>query len=224
MADDTGDPPFSDLITTTEALRTLYRDASELVERKKIDHLDGGCRRVIAVSPLVLVGTSDADGRCDVSPRGGPPGFVQVLDDHRLAIPDLNGNNLLDSITNVIDNPHVGLLFVQPGRDETLRVEGRAWLTTQADVLDGFTSELKRPKAAIGVAVERAFVHCAKSFRRGQVWDPTTWTPDAAPSVGEMLTEAMNLDIDPQLIDDDLEEGYAAALAAEKTGGPDLPD
>jgi PPOX class probable FMN-dependent enzyme len=223
MADDTERPPFSDLVTTTDALRSLYRDASEVVQRKKIDHLDDGCRRVIAVSPLVLVGTAAADGRCDVSPRGGPPGFVQVLDEHRLAIPDLSGNNLLDSITNVLENPHIGLLFVQPGRDETLRVEGRAWLTTQADVLDGFTAELKRPKAAIGVAVERAFVHCAKSFRRGQVWDPATWTPDAAPSAAELLTAAFDLDIDPQIIADDLEQGYAASLAAEKAGGPDLP-
>ena len=96
---------------------------------------------------------------------------MQVIDDHRLAIPDLSGNNLIDTITNIVANPHVGLLFVLPGRDETLRVNGRAWLTTDDAVLDGFTAELKRPKAAIGVEVTTAFVHCAKSFRRGQVWD-----------------------------------------------------
>ena len=166
------DAPFEQVITTEEALRELYRQPHDLVRRKKIGRLDDGCRAVIAIAPLVLVGTSGPDGRCEVSPRGGPAGFVQVLDEHRLAIPDLGGNNLLDSMTNIIANPHVGLLFVLPGREETLRVNGRAWLTTDDAVLDGFTAELRRPKSAIGVEVTDAFVHCAKSFRRGQVWDP----------------------------------------------------
>ena len=165
------DAPFDNVITTIDAVRELYRHPSDLVRRKKIGVLDEGCRAVIAATPLVLVGTSAPDGTCEVSPRGGPAGFVQVIDDHRLAIPDLSGNNLIDTITNIVANPHVGLLFVLPGRDETLRVNGRAWLTTDDAVLDGFTAELKRPKAAIGVEVTTAFVHCAKSFRRGQVWD-----------------------------------------------------
>ena len=174
--------PFENVISSLEAVRELYRHPSDLVRRKKIAVLDEGCRAVIEAAPLVLVGTSAPDGGCEVSPRGGPPGFVQVIDDHRLAIPDLSGNNLIDTITNIVPNPHVGLLFVLPGRDETLRVNGRAWLTTDDAVLDGFTAELKRPKAAIGVEVVDAFVHCAKSFRRGQVWDPTCWMPDVAPS------------------------------------------
>ena len=145
----------------------------------------------------MLVGTAGTDGGCEVSPRGGPPGFVQVLDEQRLAIPDLSGNNLLDSISNVVRNPYVGLLFVLPGRDETLRVNGRAWLTTDDAVLDGFTAELKRPKAAIGVEVVDAFVHCAKSFRRGQVWDPATWAPEAAPSAAELLTCHIELEATP---------------------------
>ena len=165
------DAPFDNVITTIDAVRELYRHPSDLVRRKKIGVLDEGCRAVIAATPLVLVGTSAPDGTCEVSPRGGPAGFVQVIDDHRLAIPDLSGNNLIDTITNIVANPHVGLLFVLPGRDETLRINGRAWLTTDDAVLDGFTAELKRPKAAIGVEVTTAFVHCAKSFRRGQVWD-----------------------------------------------------
>ena len=157
------------------------------MQRKKIARLDDGCRAVIESAPLVLVATSRPDGGCEVSPRGGPPGFVQVLDEQRLAIPDLSGNNLVDSISNIVLNPHVGLLFVLPGRDETLRVNGRAWLTTDDAVLDGFTAELRRPKAAIGVEVVDAFVHCAKSFRRGQVWDPASWAPDVAPSAAELL-------------------------------------
>ena len=208
--------PFEHVIATEEELRGLYRQPHEVVRRKKIARLDDGCRAVIAAAPLVLVGTSAPDGSCDVSPRGGPPGFVQVIDEHRLAIPDLSGNNLLDSITNIVTNPHVGLLFVLPGRDETLRVNGRAWLVTDDDVLDGFTSELKRPKAAIGVAVVDAYVHCAKSFRRGHVWDPATWAPDAAPSAAEMLTCHIELEATPAQLAADLEAGYARDLAAER--------
>ena len=142
-----------------------------------------------------------------MSPRGGPPGFVQVLDAQRLAIPDLSGNNLVDSITNIVRNPHVGLLFVLPGRDETLRVNGRAWLTTDDAVLDGFTAELRRPKAAIGVEVVDTFVHCAKSFRRGQVWDPASWAPDVAPSAAELLTCHIELDATPEQLAANLETG-----------------
>ena len=210
------DAPFDHVITTLEEVRQLYRHPHDLVRRKKIGRLDDGCRAVIAQAPLVLVGTSGPDGGCEVSPRGGPPGFVQVLDEQRLAIPDLSGNNLLDSISNVVANPHVGLLFVLPGRDETLRVNGRAWLTTDDAVLAGFTAELKRPKAAIGVEVVDAFVHCAKSFRRGHVWDPATWAPEAAPSAAELLTCHIELEATPDQVAANLEQGYAHDLAAER--------
>jgi PPOX class probable FMN-dependent enzyme len=203
-------------VTTLEGVRELYRHPGELVLRKKIDHLDAGCRAVIEAAPFVLLATSAPDGTCEVSPRGGPPGFVQALDEHRLAIPDLAGNNLLDSITNIVDNPHVGLLFVLPGRDETLRVNGRAWLVTDDDVLDGFTAELRRPKAAIGVEVVEAFVHCAKSFRRGRVWDPESWAPDAAPSAAELLTCHIELEAPPEELAANLEVAYARDLTAER--------
>jgi uncharacterized protein len=208
--------PFEHVITTLDGVRELYRHPRDLVRRKKIDQLDEGCRAVIASAPLVLVATSRPDGGCEVSPRGGPPGFVQVLDEHRIALPDLSGNNLLDSISNIVLNPHVGLLFVLPGRDETLRVNGRAWLVTDDDVLDGFTAELKRPKAAIGIEVVDAFVHCAKSFRRGQVWEPSSWLPDAAPSAAELLTCHIELKVTPDQLAADLEAGYAHDLAAER--------
>jgi uncharacterized protein len=208
--------PFDHVITSLEALRELYREPSDLVRRKKIGRLDDGCRAVIESAPLVLVATSRPDGGCEVSPRGGPAGFVQVLDEQRLAIPDLSGNNLVDSISNIVLNPHVGLLFVLPGRDETLRVNGRAWLTTDDDVLDGFTAELRRPKAAIGVEVVDAFVHCAKSFRRGQVWDPAAWAPDVAPSAAELLTCHIELDLTADQLAANLEKGYARDLAAER--------
>jgi len=212
--------PFEHVIDSLEALRELYREPSELVRRKKIARLDDGCRAVIEAAPLVLVATSRPDGGCEVSPRGGPSGFVQVLDEQRLAIPDLSGNNLVDSISNIVLNPHVGLLFVLPGRDETLRVNGRAWLTTDDLVLDGFSAELRRPKAAIGVEVVDAFVHCAKSFRRGQVWDPASWAPDVAPSAAELLTCHIELDATPEQLAANLEKGYARDLAAERADAP----
>jgi PPOX class probable FMN-dependent enzyme len=208
--------PFEHVISTLDEVRELYRHPHELVQRKKIDHLDDGCRSVIENAPLVLLATSRPDGGCEVSPRGGPRGFVQVLDEHRLAIPDLSGNNLLDSISNIVLNPHVGLLFVLPGRDETLRVNGRAWLVTDDTVLDGFTAELKRPKAAIGIEVVDAFVHCAKSFRRGKVWEPASWAPDTAHSAAEMLTCHIELEATPEQLAADLEAGYARDLAAER--------
>jgi uncharacterized protein len=214
--DTTSAAPFDRIVTSVEHVRELYRHPSSLVRRKKIDHLDAGCRAVVEAAPFVLLATSGPDGSCEVSPRGGPPGVVQVLDERRLAIPDLSGNNLLDTITNIVHNPHVGLLFVLPGRDETLRVNGRAWLTTDDAVLDGFTAELTRPKAAIGVLVEHAFVHCAKSFRRGLVWDPASWMPDAAPSAAELLTCHIELEATPEQVAADLEVGYAHDLAAER--------
>jgi uncharacterized protein len=214
--DETTVAPFADTIATLEELRELYRQPSELVRKKKIAVLDAGCRAVIERTPLVMVATSRPGGGCEVSPRGGPPGFVQVIDEHRLAIPDLSGNNLVDSITNIVLNPHVGLLFVLPGREETLRVNGRAWLTTEPAVLDGFTAELKRPRAAIGVEVTEAFIHCAKSFRRGQVWEPASWAPDLAPSAAELIVCHIDLDVAPEAVAADLEQGYAHDLEHER--------
>jgi uncharacterized protein len=216
----TATAPFEDVIDSVEELRELYREPSELVRRKKIAHLDGGCRAVIEAAPLVFVGTSSSDGSCEVSPRGGPPGFVRVLDEQRLAIPDLSGNNLLDTIRNIVRNPHVALLFVLPGRDETLRVNGRAWLTTNDAVLNGFTAELRRPKAAIGVEVVDAFVHCAKAFRRADVWEPVSWAPEVAPSAAELLACHFGIDVPPAELAANLEQGYARDLAAERAEAP----
>jgi PPOX class probable FMN-dependent enzyme len=183
-----------------------------------VDRIDPSTAAFIATSPFCLLATADTDGRCDVSPRGGPPGFVRTLDEHRLAVPDLSGNNILDSLTNIVANPHVGLLFVVPGRDETLRLEGRACLTTDPAVLSLWDDELRTPKVAIGIEVVTAYVHCAKSFRRGRVWDPASWAElDAlAPDACDILVENMALDIDPAVIRANLEQGYGESLAEER--------
>ncbi|MBI4942322.1 MAG: pyridoxamine 5'-phosphate oxidase family protein [Actinobacteria bacterium] len=165
-------------IDTLEGLEALYPPALERTRAKKKERLDDGLRAAIAASPFVLLATADGQGRCDVSPRGGPPGFVKVLDDTRVALPDLNGNNLLDSLRNVVLNPYAGLLFVVPGQSETLRLDGPAHLSTDDAVLDLFVEEVRRPVLAVVVEVGTVFSHCAKAFRRSRLWDPQTW-PDA---------------------------------------------
>jgi uncharacterized protein len=165
-------------IDTLDGLEALYPPALERTRAKKKERLDDGLRAAIAASPFVLLATADGQGRCDVSPRGGPPGFVKVLDDTRVALPDLNGNNLLDSLRNVVLNPYAGLLFVVPGQSETLRLDGPARLSTDDAVLDLFVEEVRRPVLAVVVEVETVFSHCAKAFRRSRLWDPQAW-PDA---------------------------------------------
>ena len=166
-------------IATLEQLTSMYAAPAERVRTKKRDRLDDGLRAVLAASPFVLLATADADGRCDVSPRGGPPGFVKPLDDRHVAIPDLNGNRLIDSLRNIVANPHAGLLVVIPGQHDTLRIDGPAYLTTDDDVLDQFTGELRRPNVAVVVETAAIFNHCAKSFRRGRVWEPESWVDGA---------------------------------------------
>ena len=211
---------FDDILRTADELRSLYRSPSATVEAKKVDRIDDGARRFIEGSPFCLLATADGDGRCDVSPRGGPPGFVKVLDENRLAIPDLSGNNLLDSLTNLLTNPHAGLLFVLPGRDETLRVEGDAYLTRDPAILARWDDDLRRPKVAVGVAVRTAYVHCAKSFRRGRVWDATSWGELAAPDACELLVDHVGLDATPGDVRTLLENSYRTDLDAERAEQP----
>jgi hypothetical protein len=209
---------FTATISSLDELRTRYRPPSELVKAKKVDRLDDQARRFIAGSPFCLLATADDEGRSDVSPRGGPPGFVRTLDEHRLAIPDLSGNNLLDSLTNVVANPNAGLLFVIPGRDETLRVEGAACLTTDPEVLALWDDELRRPKVAVGVTVRTVYIHCAKSFRRGRVWEPASWAELAgAPDICDVIIEQVGIDASAEVVRNALEEGYAFDLEEERT-------
>ena len=168
---------FRQVVRSAEELRELYRAPAPTSLQKEVVALDDHCRDFISLAPFVMVATSAPDGRCDVSPRGGPPGFVRVLDDHRLAIPDLAGNNRLDSLENLVANANVALLLLIPGLDETLRVNGRGFVVTDDDVLDACSVHGRRPKAVVGVDVEVAYIHCAKALRRGDVWQPERW-PD----------------------------------------------
>jgi hypothetical protein len=187
-------------------LEALYRTPSERVRTKKRDRLDPSLDAILAASPFVLLATADASGRCDVSPRGGPPGFVKPLDDRTVAIPDLNGNNLIDSLRNIIANPHAALLVLLPGQEDTLRIDGRAHLSTDDAVLDRFSEEVRRPTLAVVLEIDAVFNHCAKSFRRGQVWDPTTWVREGRP-----ILEARYAHLAPG-------ESYAEYLAGHEAG------
>jgi PPOX class probable FMN-dependent enzyme len=209
---------FADALTDTGQLRDHYREPSRLVRGKITDTLDEHCRDFIARSTFVLVASASKDGHIDVSPKGGPRGFVKVLDDQRLAIPDLNGNNLLDSLHNLIETGQAGLLFVVPGLGETLRVNGAAAITTDPSVLDLVTDDVRRPTTAIGVTVREAYIHCAKAFRRGGIWQPEAW-PEAGerPSPVKALGAHVGLDeATVAEIEANLEQSYEQDLAADR--------
>ncbi len=201
-----------DVIATEADLRALYREPSATAAGKVRDRIDDASARFVAASSFVLFATSDANGRCDVSPRGGPPGFVAMLDDRHVVLPDLNGNNRLDSLMNVVANPRCGLLFVVPGRDETVRINGGVTLTRDPRVLDAFTKELRPPKLAIVVDVDELFVHCAKSFRRAHLWDPDAWPAEGTvPDLAEIY--GCQLGIDVAVKRAELAEIYETSLA-----------
>jgi PPOX class probable FMN-dependent enzyme len=164
------DPSFA--VTTEEKLRELYGATHDLAVQKIQATLGVHAQEFIRRSPFLCLGTQDLDGRADVSPRGDPPGFVRILDNRTLAIPDRPGNNRLDSLSNIIANPTVGLLFMIPGFDDTLRVNGVARIVADPALLETMTINNRMPTIAIVVQVREVFLHCAKALRRSQIWDP----------------------------------------------------
>jgi PPOX class probable FMN-dependent enzyme len=176
--------PFTSLVTTEAELRAIVSGGpSERAVLKDRGALDEQSRKFISLSPFLLMATSGADGTCDVSPKGDAPGFARVVDDGRLAIPERNGNKRMDGMTNLLTNPHIGLLFVVPGCDYTLRVNGRAWITRDPALLESLAAQGVVPTLAIGVEVRQSFFHCVKSFRRSKLWNNATWPgADALPS------------------------------------------
>jgi PPOX class probable FMN-dependent enzyme len=181
-------------ITTLEQLREVYRPPGDRALRKELDHLDVHCREFVALCPFVLVASADAQGASDVSPKGGPPGFVRVTDDHRLVIPDATGNRRLDGLQNMLQNPRVGLLFLIPGMGETLRINGRVALTRDPAWLDGLETGGRPAALALVVTVEQAFLHCAKAILRSRLWHVETWArDDDLPSAAEILNDHIGI-------------------------------
>lgn len=169
-------------ITDVAELREILGTPLPRVLAKDRDRLHPEHLAFLAASPFCLLATSGADGSCDVSPKGDPPGFVHVIDDGTLALPERPGNRRADGFANLLHNPHVGLLFVVPGRGDTLRVNGRATLLADAPYAEAMAVEGHRPVVICEVAVEQIFFHCAKSFLRSRLWQPDSWAPDAVPS------------------------------------------
>ncbi|MDB5872547.1 MAG: pyridoxamine 5-phosphate oxidase [Ramlibacter sp.] len=185
---------FGEVVRSEPDLRKILGAPIERSVRKEIARLDAHCRALISRSPFVLVASSNAAGRCDVSPKGDPPGFALVLDDQTLALPERPGNRRADTFANVLENPHVGLLFVIPGKLETLRVNGRAQIVRDAGLRERMCVAGKLPQLALVVSVEQVFIHCGKCMLRAALWNAETW-PDAAalPSQAECLVDHAGL-------------------------------
>ncbi|MDP6786090.1 MAG: pyridoxamine 5'-phosphate oxidase family protein [Rhodospirillales bacterium] len=177
-------------VTTLSALREIYREPSAVARRKEFDKLDDFCRQFIARSPFVCIATTAADGTADCSPRGDPPGSVKVLDERTIMIPDRKGNNRLDTLTNVLANPGVGLLFLVPGIDETLRVIGHGEIVSDDAVLAPLAMSGRVPSSALKVTVQKVFFHCGKALIRARLWNPETRIDrDSFPTLGRILAE-----------------------------------
>jgi PPOX class probable FMN-dependent enzyme len=204
------------VIADEPSLRSLFQEQTALAAQKCQRALDKHARAFIARAPFLCIGTQDLKGRADVSPRGDPPGFVKILDAHTLAIPDRPGNNRLDSLANIIANPTVGLLFIIPGFDDTLRVNGQARLVTDPEILADMSIRERPPKLAILVSVTEVFMHCAKAFRRSQLWNPAHFQDRAGmPSLSKIIldqTTGAPGDEEMRKIDDDLEVEYERSL------------
>lgn len=200
-------------ITSREELRSIYKPASEGSLRKELKALDSHCVSFIGRSPFVLIGTSDGKGHADVTPKGDKPGFVAVLDSRTIAIPDRPGNNRLDTLENLLVEPSIGLLFLIPGMDETLRINGRAKITADDALRARFTVDGKLPQAVIVAEVDAAYMHCAKAFMRSQLWHPETW-PDrkSLPTLGQILKDQLALDESAEAKDRWLDEAYAKSM------------
>lgn len=183
------------VIDTFEELRSSYGEPSERAAKKTLDRLDGHCRRFIELSPFLVLATAGADGRVDCSPRGDPPGFVDVLDDRTVLLPDRPGNNRVDSLGNVLENPHVALLFMIPGVNETLRLNGRATLTTDPARLEPLSVKGRAPRSGLLVEVEEIFLHCTKAFVRSHLWAEESRVDrrSVLPSFGQMLADHVGL-------------------------------
>jgi PPOX class probable FMN-dependent enzyme len=188
---------------TVQDLRSVYRQPGRGPIDKVIHRLDHHCADFLSKSPFFVLSTANADGVCDGSPKGGPPGFVEVLDEQRLAWADYSGNNRLDSFENLVTNDSVALLFLIPGLDETLRVNGTAELVTEPALCERFTVGDKPARVVVVVTVTEAYVHCAKALRRAELWSPDSWLePGDLPSGACIVKDHAQVDVDVAVIDE----------------------
>lgn len=198
------------MIDTLDALRERYPSPHGRSAAKQLSRLDRHCLAFIALSPLVVLATGGAE--MDASPRGGPPGFVKVTAAGTLLLPDFPGNNRLDSLSNLVENGKIGLLFLIPGVDETLRINGSAQLSDDAALIEYFTQEKRLPKLVIEVTVKEAYLHCAKALMRAKLWDPESRQPRTVlPTMGQMLNDHTGMTQAPET-QQEMEARYAPDL------------
>ncbi|GHC77729.1 MSMEG_1061 family FMN-dependent PPOX-type flavoprotein [Streptomyces flavofungini] len=192
-----------------EEVRERLGRPDAMVEAKILDRIDEHFRRFIAHSPFLSLATADAAGRADCSPRGDYPGFVKVLDEHTLAMPDRPGNKIADSFRNLAENDGVGLCFLIPGVREMLRVNGSAYVTDEPDVLARMHTEGREAVLALVIEVEQAYFHCGRALVRSRLWDPASQAlADEMPSAGELITSQLGWDVEPKVVDEGLEDAY----------------
>jgi uncharacterized protein len=190
------------VLRTEAELREFVREPNRVVVEKSIDHIDAESRRFIETSPLFLLASTAADGTCDVSPRGDPAGSVLVLDEHTLAFADRKGNRRLDSFRNLLQHPHVAMLFVVPGMGETVRVNGTARIVAEAPYLDRLAVHGVAPTLAVEVRVEELFLHCGRAFARSGLWDPATWPgKDDVPTAGQLARSQTGIKLPARVVD-----------------------
>ncbi|MFR9752682.1 pyridoxamine 5'-phosphate oxidase family protein [Nocardia sp. 004] len=200
-------------ITDPTDLRQLLGEVAPRVAAKERKALHTRDREWIANTPFLVVCTSDANGNCDASPKGDPAGFVRVLDDTTIAIPERPGNRRADGYLNILSNPHIGLLFMIPGRGETLRINGRARLVRDAPYFDDMVVRGHRPILAVEVDIDQIFFHCAKAFLRSHLWEPENWPQDTLPSQARLVKEVQaNVTETAEELERYYAEHYAAKL------------
>ena len=204
---------FKDTITSAEELRTILRDPDPMVARKGRSRFDVFSRQFIERSPFCVIASRNAAGEMDVSPKGDPAGFALVLDDTTLALPDRPGNRIADTLMNILESPQVAVIFLVPGKGDTLRVNGQAQIVRDRDLLERMAHKGKVPKLAIVVSVETMFFHCAKCMIRSNLWKPSEW-PDISdlPSLGTVLKTQLEWDIELDTLDGLIEESYRDRL------------
>ncbi|WP_313801990.1 pyridoxamine 5'-phosphate oxidase family protein [Cytobacillus sp.] len=205
---------FKHTVTSEDELRSLLGTPSKTAANKTIYHLDIHCKEFISKAPILFISTADTAGHCDTSPRGDDAGFVHIIDDHTLIIPERPGNKRIDSLRNILSNPHIGILFVIPGLEETLRINGTAKVIRDADILEKMTSHGKTPLLGIAVQVEECYIHCAKALKRSKLWQPDTWAEKSAlPYPPKILADHINMpDVDSETVRVALEESYSKRL------------
>lgn len=202
-------------VSTVSDLRNRVGSALEVAANKEMPRLDAHCRHFISLSPILFISTTGADGRADVSPRGDPPGFIKILDDRTILLPDRPGNRRVDTMSNILGNPgsSVGLIFLVPGVDEVLRASGRASVTSDPALLQTMAVDGKVPKLAVKIVLDEVFFHCGKALKRARIWDPAMKIDRKSfPSMGQLIHDQRKPDRPVEVLDAFVENNYRTEL------------